>query len=93
MLCFCNQKLADISSCYLPVQLNRPDILYSVVSTVELTLTLLEVPSIAVVALVSESEGSSCCSQGTAAEMSCILCCDSVIVNQRTFDCCLFFVV
>lgn len=73
MLCFCNQKLADISCCYLPVQLNRADIIYLVVSMVELTLTLLEVPSIAVVALVPESEGSSCCSQGTATEMSCIL--------------------
>lgn len=42
-------------------------------STVELTLTLLEVPSLAVVALVLESEGSSLCSQGTATEMSYIL--------------------
>lgn len=42
-------------------------------STVELTLTLLEVPSFAVVALVLESETSSRCSQGTATEMSYIL--------------------
>lgn len=73
MFCFCNQKLADISCCYLPVQLNRADILYSVVSTVELTLTLLEVPSLAVVVLVPESEDNSCCSQGTTTEIACNL--------------------
>lgn len=92
MLCFCNQKLADISSCYLPVQLNRPDILYSVVSTVELTLTLLEVPSITVVALVSESEGSRTVARGLLQRCH-ASCAVTLIVNQRTFDCCLFFVV
>lgn len=55
------------------VQLDGVDILCLTVSTVELTLTLLEVPSLAVVALVLESEGSSHCSQGIATEMSGIL--------------------
>ena len=80
-LCLCNQKRADISCCYLPVcvcvcvcvQLDGVDILCLTVSTVELTLTLLEVPSLAVVAPVLQSGGSSRCSQGTTTEMSCIL--------------------
>lgn len=49
------------------IQLNRADIPCLSVSMVELTLTLLEVPGLAVVTLVLES---SCCSQGTATEMS-----------------------
>lgn len=87
MFCFCSQKLADISCCYLPVQLNRADILHSVVSMVELTLTLLEVPSLAVVSLVEESEGNSCCTLGTMTEIGSNL-------NHPMFSCyCFFFVV
>lgn len=55
------------------IQLDWTDILHLTVSRVELTLTLLEVPSLAVVALVLESEDSSRCCQGTTREMSCIL--------------------
>lgn len=58
ILFFGYQKLGDICCFYLAVciQLNGADILCLSVSMVELTLTLLEVPGLAVVTLVLESK-------------------------------------
>lgn len=67
------------------IQLDGADILCLTVSTVELTLTLLEVPSLAVVALVLESHGSSRGSQGTTTKCHASCCCGSRVNDGVSF--------